>query len=134
MGPGQLAGQAVLVVEDESLIALDITYGLQHAGADVLAARTLEDGLRLAAHGTLSAAILDFALSGTDVALLCERLTERGIPFMFYSGWAPEEFTEWPDAPVVSKPAATGKIVAVLADLLMRSAPPRIVAPLRRSA
>jgi DNA-binding response OmpR family regulator len=134
MAPGQLTGRAVLLVEDEPLIALDITTGLQHAGAIVLAARTLDHGMRLAEHRKLSAAILDFALSGADVAALCKRLDERRIPFMFYSGRARDEFNEWPDAPVVSKPAATEAIVAVLADMFTRSAPPRILRTVRQSA
>jgi DNA-binding response OmpR family regulator len=52
----------ILVVEDQTLVALDIADSLTKAGASVLTAATLQEGLRLAEHPHLSAAILDLAL------------------------------------------------------------------------
>jgi DNA-binding response OmpR family regulator len=128
MEPGQLAGRTVLLVEDEPLIALEITESLRSACATVTAARTLQEGLRLAEQPHLTAAILDFALGTDDATALCERLTEREIPFMFYSGRTPE-FNEWRDVPFVSKPAAGETIVATLADLLIRAQRPHKAEP-----
>jgi CheY-like chemotaxis protein len=104
MGPGHIAGRAILLVEDEPLIALDVTDSLQRAGGTVLAARTLQDGLSLAEHSQLAVAIVvDLSLGSDDATASCERLAEREIPFMFYSGLT-REFPEWPQAPFVSKP------------------------------
>jgi DNA-binding response OmpR family regulator len=112
-----LAGRAVLVVEDEPLIALDITESLQHAGADVLTARTLKEGLRLAEHPQLSAAILDYALGGNYAAALCERLKARDIPFVLYSGYA-DALDHCCDGVVVAKPTASTELVKTIAGLL----------------
>jgi hypothetical protein len=53
----------------------------------VLAAHRLSDGLRLAGHPDLSAAVVDFGLSDGEGTALCERLKERGIPFVLHSGY-----------------------------------------------
>jgi CheY-like chemotaxis protein len=84
-----LSGRSILVVEDEPLIALDIVDCLRWAGAAVLTAYNVKDGLRLAEHPELSAAVLDFVLSDGDGEPLCERLTQRAVPFVLYSGYRP---------------------------------------------
>ena len=53
-----LQGLSILVVEDEPLIVLDIVQGLQSAGASVLTAHSLHDGLQLAAQSEVSAPYL----------------------------------------------------------------------------
>jgi len=62
MRKGPLAGRSILIVEDEPLIALDIAEGFQNAGASVFSGHNLQDGLRLAGHPDLSAAVVDFGL------------------------------------------------------------------------
>ena len=42
-----LAGRSVLIVEDEPLIALDISSAFEKAGAAVLQARTVADATKL---------------------------------------------------------------------------------------
>jgi DNA-binding response OmpR family regulator len=74
-GPEHLTGRAILVIEDEPLIALDIADCLQQAGANVFTASTLRDGIRLAEHSDLAAAIVDFSLGSDDATPLCERLS-----------------------------------------------------------
>jgi DNA-binding response OmpR family regulator len=88
MGTAQLAGRLILLVEDEPLIALDIVDCFRKAGASVFTARTLEDGLRLAGHPDLAAAVLDFGLSNGAGTSVCERLKERGIPVVLHSGYS----------------------------------------------
>ena len=100
-----LAGRAILVVEDEALIALDITQALEAAGAAVTTTNTLKHALILVEHDGLCGAILDHALGDGDSSLLCTRLTERGIPFLIYSGHATVGGA-CKDALHISKPAA----------------------------
>jgi hypothetical protein len=45
MGTADLKGRSILVVEDQPLIALNIIEGFRNAGASVLSARNLRDGL-----------------------------------------------------------------------------------------
>ena len=82
-----LAGRSVLIVEDEPLIALDIIKAFEAAGAQVKAARTLAEAKCLVERDGLSAAVLDFGLADGDADALCDRLTERNIPFVLHSGY-----------------------------------------------
>jgi CheY-like chemotaxis protein len=120
MTDDRLSGRTILVVEDEPLIPLDLESALRTAGAVALSTNSLKDTLNLADRPGWSGAIIDFRLGADDGGALCRRLAERGVPFMFYSGQKSEAFNEWPDAPVMSKPAATEKIVSVLSDLIVR--------------
>ena len=112
-----LAGRSILVVEDEPLIALDITQELEDAGAAVTTTNTLEHALILVEHDGLSGAILDHGLRDGDSSLLCKRLTERGIPFMLYSGF-PLVDGCCSGAVHMTKPAGEGKLSAALARLI----------------
>ena len=83
-----LTGRLILIAEDEPLIALDITQAFEDEGARVIRARTLNEALLGVEDPALSAAILDHALSDGDSPAICERMTERNIPFVTYSGYA----------------------------------------------
>ena len=112
-----LAGRAILVVEDEALIALDITQALEAAGAAVTTTNTLKHALILVEHDGLCGAILDHALGDGDSSLLCSRLSEREIPFLIYSGHATVGGA-CQDALHISKPAAEGVLVAAMEGLI----------------
>jgi DNA-binding response OmpR family regulator len=109
-----LTGRTILVVEDEPLIRLDTSARLQAAGAQVLAAAELNSGLSLADDLTLSAAVLDFHLVSSDTTQLCWKLVDRRIPFLFYTGQRYSALDQWPDAPVILKPAAALLVAAVV--------------------
>ena len=123
-----LSGNAILVVEDEPLIALDLRQNLESAGAYVFAATQLTHALQLAGHPDISAAVLDYRLSDGDCTPICFLLSERGIPFVFYSGY--EDAREiWPDAAHVHKPADPQRVVEAVASALRSS-----IAPTARAA
>src|SRR5262245_16596396 len=109
-----LAGHSILVVEDEPLIALDLRQSLESAGAHVFAATQLQYAYQLAGHPDLSGAVLDYRLGHGDTAEIGRRLKERGIPFIFYSGYD-EMHRIWPDAVRVAKPADGARLVEALA-------------------
>ena len=117
-----LEGRAILVVEDQPLIALDITQELEAAGAAVTTTNTLKHALILVEHDGLCGAILDHALGDGDSSLLCSRLTERGIPFLIYSGHATVGGA-CQKALHIAKPAAQGALVAALAGLIRDDKP-----------
>jgi DNA-binding response OmpR family regulator len=112
-----LIGHSILVLEDEPLIALEITHGLHVAGASVFCARSVRDALPLAEHPDLSAAILDFGLSDSAAGTICQRLVAREIPFVLYSGYldVKEVYRKSIHLP---KPAATAELVSALVRLL----------------
>jgi len=104
-----LSGEAILVVEDEPLVALDLRQTLESAGAYVFAATQLSHALQLAGHPDISAAVLDYRLGDGDCTPICTLLSERGIPFVFYSGYD-DVRQNWPDAAHVQKPADAATI------------------------
>jgi CheY-like chemotaxis protein len=108
-----LADRCILVVEDEPLISLDITARLRDVGARVLAASHLEEALGLAECPEVAAGVLDFDLGKEDSTLVCWKLVDRGIPFVFHSGRMYSAFRQWPSAPVILKPTTQSLIGAV---------------------
>ena len=113
-----LDGRSILIVEDEPLIVMDITQQFEARGAALTTTNTLHHALILAEHDGLSGAILDHALGDGDSSLLCARLTERGIPYLIYSGHAT---VEGPCAGAlhVGKPAVPGQLVAAMESLIL---------------
>ena len=85
-----LANKRLLVVEDEYLIAADLAFKLERAGAEVVGpAGTVEDALDLlrAEGGRLDGALLDVNLSGERVFPVADALAQHGIPFIFATGY-----------------------------------------------
>lgn len=115
-----LDGAHVLLVEDDFLISADVETALAAAGAEVAKSRTVRDGLALADEEDLTAAILDIRLGRESVAPVARRLTERGIPFFFYSGQVETDAIrkEWPQRKIIPKPANQSTLVNTVAELV----------------
>jgi response regulator RpfG family c-di-GMP phosphodiesterase len=111
-----LTGRSILVVEDEPLISMEMTALFESAGAKVRQARTVAE----AAGRTdgVSAAVLDYRLGEENAPALCALLTERHIPFMFYSGYADLEKT-YPGALVIPKPSSANALLVAMAGLVV---------------
>ena len=112
-----LAGRVILVIEDEPLIALDIKQAFEDAGAKTMSARTLAAAMLAVEDPSLSAAIVDHALGDGDSSEICERLRERNVPFVTYSGFANLEGA-CAEGQHVSKPASPSVLVATVTGLL----------------
>ena len=111
-----LEGRSILIVEDEPLIVMDITQAFEGRAA-LTATNALHQALILVEHDGLAGAILDHALGDGDSTKLYERLTERGIPYIIYSGFDAVEGA--PKAALyVRKPAAPGELVAKMENLI----------------
>ena len=112
-----LRGRSILVVEDEPLIGMHIRAALEEAGAHVTATTTVRHALILIEHDGLAGVILDHALGDGDSTEVRVHLKARGIPYVTYSGYDPEEGTT-PDAPHVSKPGTMESLLTALSNLL----------------
>ena len=79
----------VLVVEDDYFLAEDLSAALGETGAEVLGpVPDLESALSLLDRGPApTAAILDIKLGRAWVYPLADALRERGIPFVFATGY-----------------------------------------------
>lgn len=108
-----LEGRFILIVEDEPLIVMDMTNALESTGAAITSTNTLKHALLLVEHDGLAGAILDHALGDGDSSALCARLTERGVPFLLYSGY--NHITgPCAGAPYLAKPATHESLVAAV--------------------
>lgn len=115
-----LSGCRILVVEDEYLIADDITRALVSAGAEVIGpvASAADAAKIIAEEERIDAAILDINLRDGAVFPAADTLAERNIPFAFatgYEGWSlPDRFQ---GRPIVEKPFKAASIAALVAPL-----------------
>jgi DNA-binding NtrC family response regulator len=77
----------VIVVEDEVLIALDVSMTLEEHGATVSGPfAALRPALRAAFEDRIDAAVLDVDIAGSDVFPLADALHARGVPMIFHTG------------------------------------------------
>jgi CheY-like chemotaxis protein len=78
----------VLVVEDEAMIALLVEDMVLEFGSQVIGpVAKIEDALKLAREAEIDTAILDVNLGGTVIFPVAEALEERGIGFIFATGY-----------------------------------------------
>ncbi len=118
---GGVAGLNLIIVEDSTLLALELEAGLTEAGAVVIGAAGDVDEALLLAEGRLDAAILDVNLNGRLVTPVAERLAARGIPFVFATGYGERGAPEGFDAPIVRKPYTIQQIIRAVAQSVGRS-------------
>jgi len=89
MSDRTLRGCGILVVEDEYLLADELQSELEEAGAIVIGpVGTLEGALALISSGReIDGAILDVNLGGDMAYAAADQLIERGVPFVFTTGY-----------------------------------------------
>ena len=83
-----LAGRLILIAEDEALISMEIENSFKAAGARVRLCTTVEGSMVVAEDADLAAAVVNHVLYDGEAAPICQRLTERGIPFVLFSGYS----------------------------------------------
>ena len=109
----------VLIVEDEIVVALFLEDLLAEFGYEVagVAAR-LEEALVRAEAPDFVMAVLDVHLNGRDVFPLADRLAERGLPFIFATGYGARGIPErHAGRPVLQKPFLPADLSQALAGL-----------------
>ncbi len=115
-----LHGHRVLIIEDELLIALDLKEALIQVGADVVGiAATAQEASEAVAAPNLTAAIVDLRLNGQSVREAVQRLTDRDLPFIFYSGLdGTPTARSWPQVPLLFKPLPAEEVAETLARVV----------------
>jgi CheY-like chemotaxis protein len=83
-----ISAKRVLVVEDEYLVAMDMSAYLEAAGAHVVGpASNVNAALEVLKRAELDGAILDVNLRGEMAYPVADALAARGIPFVFTTGY-----------------------------------------------
>ena len=117
----KLAGRRILVVEDEPGIAALIEDILTEAGCEVVGpALRLSQALETASNEKdLDGAVLDIKLGNDIVAPVADKLDDRGVPFVFLTGYGwhllPERFHR---RPLVTKPCRRDVLLSTLGQAL----------------
>ena len=110
----------ILIVEDEMLVAMNIEDMLLDLGHEVagLAGR-LEPALALAREAEIDVAMLDVNLAGEQSFPVADALIERGVPFLFATGYGLKGIPErYRDRPVLQKPFRGQDLAQVLRETL----------------
>jgi CheY-like chemotaxis protein len=118
----ELDGLRLLVVEDETLVAMMLEVMLDGFGCSVTGvAGTLAKGMALAGNETLTldGAILDVNLGGEQVYPIAEVLTRRGVPFIFCTGYGLAGLAaNFSHVPTLAKPYQEGDLQNLLVSTL----------------
>lgn len=117
---GELQGRRVLVVEDESLVAMLLDTILEDMGCTPVGpASNIDEGEALARdEAALDAALLDVNVAGRQVFPVAAALKARGVPFVFSTGYGEGGLPdEWRGNPTIQKPFTE----AAIRDALMKA-------------
>ena len=127
MNSGQIGNLRVLLVEDESLVAMLIEDVLADLNCAVVArASTIAEALSKASTVDFDVAILDVNLDGSPVYPVAELLLERRLPFIFSTGYGmagiPENLRI---VPILTKPFIDADVERALKSVLASNAQPK---------
>ncbi len=111
---------AILIVEDQSLIALGIEDAIRGSGGGLVGcAARLSEAFALIETASWDAALLDIRLAHGETAYpVAERLRAMGIPFAFLTAWDGDIDARYCDAPVLSKPFSEAELQDCLRMLI----------------
>ncbi len=115
-----LHGLHVLIVEDETLVAMLIEEYLIEMGCEVaLSASRVAKALKGLQTRRVDAAVLDVNVAGESISELVADLHQRRIPFIFASGYGARGVdARWASNPVLQKPFSGADLrKALLASL-----------------
>jgi light-regulated signal transduction histidine kinase (bacteriophytochrome) len=120
--PELLKGRHVLLVEDNMIIAMDGEDVLRDLGADVTTAASIARAREAIQHHPIDLAVLDFNLGAETSMPVADLLAERGIPFLFATGYGdglelPERFA---GVTLVKKPYSGATLAQAMTPLVDR--------------
>jgi CheY-like chemotaxis protein len=116
-----LNGRRILVVEDNFLAAEVVRDTLESNGWAVVGpVGRVHDGLRLAESEALDGAVLDVNLHGDWCFPIAQALLQRGIPFIFLTGYDDAALipAELRPARRLGKPVLGQQLIQALADVI----------------
>lgn len=124
---GPLQDAAILIVEDEAPIALNLAAAVQRAGGTVIGpVASVAAAQEAMADNRVDGALLDIRLRNETSFPVADVLAVLDIPFVFVSGLS-SALMPYPhrDRPLFDKPYQVDEVIGVLSRLLKRLARPR---------
>jgi CheY-like chemotaxis protein len=116
-----LQGARILIVEDESILAMDLETRLKGEGCEVIGLASREaKALEVLERDRPDAVVLDLNLNGKLPSDLVDALVARQIPFLIVTGYSKRQFDSpaLQGAPRLDKPIKTEELVRSLSDLV----------------
>src|SRR5215475_15184184 len=116
-----LRGARILIVEDESILAMDLETRLKGQGCDVIGLASREaKALELLERDRPDAVVLDLNLNGKLPTDLVDALVARQVPFVIVTGYSKRQFDSpaLQGAPRLDKPIKTEELARALSDLV----------------
>lgn len=124
----------ILIVDDEMLTAHAIENAVRSKGWDVAGpADEIDQAVIIAGSEQVDAAVLDLNIEGRLAWPIAAILKDRGIPFLFLTGYAESQVVhpDYQTVPTLGKPFLERELIAHLTLLLAGpSAPPAPVNPI----
>lgn len=122
--PSLLRDRNVLLVEDNMIIAMDGEDALRELGAEVLTVASVGRAHEAIMVQAIDLAVLDFNLGHETSLPVADLLTQKGIPFLFATGYGdglelPERFA---DIVLVKKPYSSSTLAGALGPIIAPSA------------
>lgn len=113
-----------MILEDEAIIALDLAGMLCDLGHTVVSmANRVAGGMDFAQYGDLDMAILDINVNGVLSFPLATILQDRGVPFIFASGYGERGLIDgFRDALVLTKPYGMDDLTQTVAKARVAAA------------
>jgi two-component SAPR family response regulator len=116
-----LQGARILIVEDESILALDLENRLTREGCDVIGVASREaKALKFLEQERPDAVVLDLNLGGSLPTDLVDALVARQVPFVIVTGYSKRQFDSpaLQGAPRLHKPVKTEELVRALSGVV----------------
>lgn len=115
---------AVLVVEDEFLIALEVVGVLEDAGYEVIGpAPTVAIALEFLERHSVQACFLDVNLRGQHSAAVASALKDRSVPFVLSSAYEQatlEQHAAFEGVENLGKPVSRERLLSAISSFLNR--------------
>jgi CheY-like chemotaxis protein len=117
-------GLRLFVVEDEALVAMLLEDTLAELGCIVVdLAASVQDALGRLIDTVADGAVLDVNIGGEKVFPVADALAERGIPFVFATGYGRAGLDHrYPAATVLTKPYSPEELANALSSFPGRTA------------
>jgi DNA-binding response OmpR family regulator len=118
-----LGDKAVLIVEDNVYMALDLSQAVEESNGRVIGpVGTVAEALALIEDEPIAAALLDSQLADRDVTPVVMVLAAKGVPFVIHSstGLPPEVEQLHPDVPLLAKPLHAEAVLTCLLSEMER--------------
>jgi DNA-binding NtrC family response regulator len=114
-----LGGRHILIVEDEMILALDLSDIVAAFGCTSVVAGRIGKALPLIATQTFDAGILDLNVAGEPVYPVADELGRCGIPYVIATGYGAEGvLPAYRSQPILAKPYSRRDVETALMTAL----------------